>query len=491
MAKIVDIKKYQKREKINKILLYCVDNKMETRYITAEFKKQNLLIRFTHFNHFKEDMNIDFIYDFTSKEANDFVKTLAKNKSDFLYKLQEMFNTPSACQDLIQYANNHSIEHQLIDGNNYDENEIMRYDFGDIYEDEDRLYYSNGELIIPTLYKHPKNGVMKIYLPSGYLYMEISYINNLKDGITKCYFPNSKQISWQQNYTKDKLDGITKNYLRNGQLLREETFVHGVKEGCENTYHPTEGYLEIQEIYANNKKNGQAFKYYPNGQIKHEAYFKNDKQEGITKQYYETGELELIGYWQNDKMNGLRVTYHKNGKIKSITTAKNNVYTEPEYQYYEDGTLEAIIPAYDTGVELVYYPNGKLKSERKYNKGKKFGNGKYYYDNGKIEADYNYKNNKRHGVCKEYHYSGKLRLEYEYKNGKKQGIEKRYYNNGQLSYEHSYKNGLRDGYSISYKEKTGEIEYKILFRKGKVVDFHGNNGITGIKNLDIEEALKG
>ena len=40
MAKIVDIKKYQKREKINKILLYCVDNKMETRYITAEFKKQ-------------------------------------------------------------------------------------------------------------------------------------------------------------------------------------------------------------------------------------------------------------------------------------------------------------------------------------------------------------------------------------------------------------------------------------------------------------------
>lgn len=486
MAKIVDIKKYQKREKINKILLYCVDNKMETRYITAEFKKQNLLIRFTHFTNFKENKNIDYIYNFTPKEAGNFVEQLAENKSEFLYKLQELFNTASACQDLIQYADNHGIEYRLIDSNNYDDgNEIFRYNFDDIYEGENRLYYSNGELIIPTLYKHPKNGVIKIYLPSGYLYMEISYKNNLKDGMAKCYFKDSKQIDWKQNYTKDKLDGITKRYLRNGQLLREETFINGVKNGWENTYHQTEGYLEIQEMYANNKKNGPALKYYSNGQIKHEAYFKNDKQEGITKQYYETGELELIGYWKNDKMNGLRVTYYKNGKIRSITTAKNNVYTEPEYQYYEDGTLEAIIPARDTGIELVYYPNGNLKSEREYNKGKKCGNGKYYYDNGKIEADYNYKNNKRHGACKEYHLSGKLRLECEYKNGKKQGVEKRYYNSGQISYEHCYKNGLRDGYSISYKEKTGEIEYKIFFRKGEVVDFHGNDGIIGVKDLYI------
>lgn len=213
MAKIVDLKKYRKLEKINKILLYCVDNKMETRYITAEFKNQNLLVRFTHFSHFKANMDLDYIYVFSSKEANNFVKMLAENKSDFLYKLQEMFDTASACQDLIQYADNHSIEYRLIDGNDYhDDNEIMRYTLGDIFKDLQCLYYKDGSLIIPTLYKHLKNGVMKIYLPSGYLYMEISYKNNLKDGVTTCYFKDSKQIDWQQTYTKGKLNGITKKY---------------------------------------------------------------------------------------------------------------------------------------------------------------------------------------------------------------------------------------------------------------------------------------
>ncbi len=286
MAKVIEINIYRKHKKINKILLYCVDNKMETRYITAEFKRKNLLIRFTHFNHFKNDMDIDYIYDFTPKEASFFVKLLDENKSEFLYKLQAMFNTASACQDLIQFADNNCIEYRLIESNNYDDgHEIFRYNFEDIYvdEDEDRLYYGNGELIIPTLYNHPKNGVNKIYTPEGYLYFEISYKNNLKDGITKCYFQDSKQINWQQNYTKDKLNGITKKYSKGGMLLHEETFVNGIKQGWEKSYNPKNGYLEKQEMYANNKKNGLALKYYSNGQIKHEAYFKNDKQENITK----------------------------------------------------------------------------------------------------------------------------------------------------------------------------------------------------------------
>lgn len=490
MAEVIEIKKYQKREKIDRICLFCIDNKDETRYITAEFKKNNLIIRFTHFNHILEDSDFDLIYKFNTVETRKFIKLLADNKSDFLYELKTKFNSFTACADIIKFVDINSIKYEIIKGNcDNDGNEILRYDFGDIYEDKDRLYYGNGELIIPILYKHPKNGVSKIYTDEGYLYLEISYKNNKKEGQTKCYFYNSKQVSWQQNYLKDKLNGITSCYNHNGQLTTEITFVNGVKCGWVKYY--IDGVLTQKQMYANNKKNGRAVKYYPNGQIKHEAYFKNDKQENITKQYYESGELELLGYWKNDKMNGLKVTYHKNGKIRAIANCKNGKYISPEYQYYEDGTLEAIIPAKDTGIELVYYPNGVLKSEREYKDGKKCGYGKYYYDNGKLEADYNYKNNERHGICKEYHYSGKLRLVCEYKNGKKQGTEKRYYNSGQLSSEHSYKNGLRDGYSISYKEKTGEIEYKIFFRKGQVVDFHGNDGITGVKNLKLEEEQKG
>ncbi len=486
MAKVIEIKKYQKRKKIDRICLFCIDNKDETRYITAEFKKNNLLIRFTHFNYLLEDSNLDLIYKFNPTETRKFIKLLADNKSDFLYELKTKFDSFSGCTDIIKFVNSNDIRYEIIEGNyNDDGDEILRYDFGDIYLGYDRLYYGNGELIIPTLYEHPKNGVSKIYTAEGYLYLEISYKNNKKDGTAKCYFENSKQIRWTQNYTKDKLNGITSCYGQDGQLTTEITFVNEVKCGWVKFY--IEGVLIQEQMYTNDKKNGQSFKYFPNGQIKHEAYFKNDKQIGISKQYYETGELELLSYWKNDKINGLRVNYHKNGKIRAITTCKNGEYISPEYQYYEDGSLEAIIPAKDTGIELVYYLNGILKSEREYNKGKKCGNGKYYYEDGNLEADYNYKNDKRHGICKEYYSNGKLRLECEYKNGKKQGIEKRYYNSGQLSYEHSYKNGLRHGYSISYKEKTGVIEYKVLYRKGKLIDFCNNDGITGVKNLNIKE----
>lgn len=76
---------------------------------------------FTHFTNFKENKNIDYIYDFAPKETRNFINLLAENKSDFLYKLQELFNTASACQDLIQYADNHSIEYRLINSNNYDD----------------------------------------------------------------------------------------------------------------------------------------------------------------------------------------------------------------------------------------------------------------------------------------------------------------------------------------------------------------------------------
>ena len=236
MSQIVNMKKYRKREKVNNILLYCVDNSMETRYITAEFKKQNLLIRFTHFNHLFEEYSIDYICVFSARNTIKFIKLFADNKSDFLYYLQSKFNTSSASQDIMKIAENNSIKYKIIEGNNFD-------------------------------------------------------------------------------------DG--------------------------------------SEI-------------------------------------------------------------------------------------------------------LIYYPNGK------------------------IEQRIEYKNGKKYGICRTYYYSGKIRSECEYKNGKKNGVEKRYYSNGQLSYEHEYKNGLRDGWSISYEAKTGEIQYKIFFRKGNVIDFKGIDGITGVKGLETE-----
>ena len=105
------------------------------------------------------------------------------------------------------------------------------------------------------MYIPPRNGVTKIYTPEGYLYLEISYKNGLKDGMTKCYFENTKIVDWKQNYTKNKLNGISRSYFKNGNLRVTETFVNGVKEGIEETYNQ-EGFLEYSEMFKNNAKTG-------------------------------------------------------------------------------------------------------------------------------------------------------------------------------------------------------------------------------------------
>ena len=413
------VKNCQKRKSINKILLYCVDNSFETRYITAEFEKQNLLIRFTHICHYMRNGDINFVLKFSPKQTRAFVKLLGENKQDFLYKLKEKFYNSPDCWNIIRFANHNHIKYK-------ETAEPFFYNFGDIYENIPCLYYEDGSLIIPTLYKHPKNGVVKIYLPSGYLYMEISYKNNLKDGLTKCYFQNSKQIDWEQNYTKDKLDGITKSYYKDGKLHREETFVNGVKEGWENFYNEEEGYLEQKQMYAKNVENGPAIEYYPNGQIKHEAYFKNGKQDGITKEYYESGKSEYEGKFKNDNAVGWGIRYYENGN--AMWKSPHGRTKGIETRYYENGNVEFTIES--------------IGEKR---------NGKYidYFKDGKIRGTGFYKNDKIHGIC------------------------------GNIHYTCEYKNGLRNGFSILY-DKKGNIAQKVLYKKGLIVDFNDNNGITGV-----------
>lgn len=54
-----------------------------------------------------------------------------------------------------------------------------------------------------------------------------------------------------------------------------------------------------------------------------------------------------------------------------------------------------------------------------------------------------------------------------------------------------WKNKFADGdvdfaTCVDKQGKRYNIQYKIFFRKGKVVDFYGIDGITGVKGLKIE-----
>lgn len=480
------------KEKTDRIVLFVNDDEQETRYVTAKFEDDELIVSFSNFNHTVDKYVVDYRYKFNKKETKKFIKLLSNGEPTFLQKLQEKFNSSSACADLIKYAEINDIEYEYISG--HEGGEYYRYELGDIFLDDDLLYDKNKNIIIPSFYKHPINGVMKIYLRNGNLYMSISYKNNKKNGFTKCYSKKTKKIVWEQNYTNDKLDGIIKNYYSDGSIEKEETFVNGVKQGWENSYNENESYLEEAIMYAQNVKNGQAFKYYPNGQVKHEAFFENDLQEGTTKEYYESGQLKYVGEFKKDEAVGWGISYYENGNVK--WKSPHGKTKGLETKYYENGNIEFEIETIGenrNGKYTNYYEDGTISETGCYKNDEYDGCRKKYYKNGNLEHEYNYKNGKKHGICKDFHYNGKIREIFPYKNGKLNGKVQRFYSNGQLNYEYNYKNGLRNGFSISYDQKAGEIQLKQYFKDGMLRDFYGNEGIVGVQGLaeiNTEEGKK-
>ena len=430
------------KEKMDKIVLFCSDNNQETKYITALIKNDVMLIQFFNlFNDEKKGLQ-EYFYKFNSYSVKIFKKLLKANKSNFLNKLSEKFNSASACEDLISFANENKIEYKLNEGYF---SRFGRYDFGDIDFDDYRYYDGNNNLIIPGFYKHPTNGIMKIYKENQFLCLSIEYKRGKKNGITKFYNDKTGTFSGHQYYTNDKLDGVSQNFDKNGNLEKEESFVMGKKEGASRKYYKN-GNISEEIIYKANRKHGFARQYFENGQLFAETEFVEGKREGTSRQYYESGKLQCENNWKNDKPNGQHIWYYENGQISKVIEFKDGYYISNEKEYYENGNLKTVISLSNVGTfegeTTIYYPNKKIKNI------------------------------------------------FPYHNGKLHGTAKQYFKNGKIQYEYTYKNGLREGYSISYKQKTGEIDQKHLFQKGELIELYTTEGVIGIHETENQTQEK-
>ena len=212
------------RTRENPVLLHCTDKRFRIRYITAELNKQNLIIRYT--NHFINKSNIvDYIYKFDTKSTKRFMELISP--TDFLNNLKKNFNSFDALEKISQFADENNLTYKIYNHFDYDEYNIFRYNLDDIYDDNDRLYYEDGSIIIPVMYHHPQNGISKIYTGEGNIYYEITYKNNMKNGVMKGYFQDSNILQIEQYYKDDLLDGIATSYYSNGDLKRKELFENG------------------------------------------------------------------------------------------------------------------------------------------------------------------------------------------------------------------------------------------------------------------------
>ena len=154
---------------------------------------------------------------------------------------------------------------------------LFDYEFNDIiYIPETVLYDIDGNLVMPTDFQPPINGIANLYNKDGLEQISIPYKNGYITGTSTIYHDNTKVISSISNYKENKLDGECMSFSENGHIASKETFKNGIKEG-------------LQELF------------YDNEQLKAKSNFVNNI-ETVQEVYLEDGTnlIKDFNYWLND-----------------------------------------------------------------------------------------------------------------------------------------------------------------------------------------------
>ena len=354
-----------------------------------------------------------------------------------------------------------------------------------------KTYHENGNLKSEgNRVNYELDSLWRFFSVHGFVNLEISYQNGLKQGFRK-FYNNDAILLKKEEFIRDTIQYVYE-YFQSGQLQFEIPFEEGVKNGTGFEYDTLglkisilkykSGILKKSEInrtdklgrkhgkwidfdgkfivretnYSFNLKNGiekiynqegkliSVFKYKNGILIKD---FKKVKIFKVKKEFYSDGTIGKTGGYNNKGLpNGVHREYNSDGKVISS-------------KLYNNGTLEGEGIVQKNGLRdgkwSTYYKTGEILSKGNYSKGIKIGNWKFFYKNGHLEEEGNY-NNK----------------------GEENGIWNLYYETGDTMRIVEYLDGLYDGKYIFYNDSGLVISsgiYKEGYEEGEWFYINGNN----------------
>ncbi len=231
--------------------------------------------------------------------------------------------------------------------------------------------------------------------------------------------------------------------------------------------------------------------YYESGKIKVQGFVKNNRYDSTFISYYENGQIEAQGSFKDCvfETNALRITAlgigycggteGKNKVIRVSDSNKNGFWKS----YYENGQLkvnENYICGTRIGLQLEYYPSGKLKCNSFSSTENALTT--YFFENGNIESIIKFNrgyepHEKKDSVFVEiriletmkYYETGELESITKERNGNEDGKQIYFYKNGFIEYKEEYQNGEENGTFIDYYE-NGNAEWQAEMKDG---EYHG------------------
>lgn len=322
----------------------------------------------------------------------------------------------------------------------------------------------------------------------------------LKQGVWKLFYPTGT-INRLVDYSDDRIHGYLKEYSSNGSLINTTKYNHGVLE------------TDVPELV----KLDLETKYYQGGAKFSTGTFKEGVAEGAHRKYAVDGRITETKIYSNGvvvsegildsagRFQGLWKEYFSNGIIKSKGKYSNSTKIGEWVYYFQDGKIEQK-GSYDRkgntqGVWRWYYlchapcesDAGNLLREENYKNNMLEGSMIEYSDSGTVitkgeflenekegfwmleltdyKAEGSYKSGKRSGEWKHFYITNnQIRFTGSFIDGEPDGKQVFYYPNGNVKKTGSYAGGLKDG-EWKYYDKSGYLFLTILYENNIEIRF--------------------
>ena len=255
----------------------------------------------------------------------------------------------------------------------YEEIEVNGKNLKNIFHGAKITYHSDGTVKSKEFYNYgKKEGTWQQYYSTGKLNEEVSYKNNLEIG---------KKI----NYDESGFKISEKSF----EIIKSDTSEISVKSGVERRWQ--KGIMVYETNHVLGKENGVRKSYNNNGMLLSVQTFKDDLLDGESIEYYENGQIKTIRNYCSKYANA---TYDK--KHLSVGFAKyfNEDGSMASKIYYDSLGNVALRYIYNNNklsqftiedfLELNYFPNGKLQSEKIKPKNSQISFSRYYFMNGNV-----------------------------------------------------------------------------------------------------------
>lgn len=257
-------------------------------------------------------------------------------------------------------------------------------------------------------------------------------------------------------------------------------------------YYPEGELLEETET-VNGVNHGKSVLFYRSGAHRSEDNFCNGLLDGESRLFYESGAVQWRCEYRRGLVTGKEYGYYENGRLMKVTEYVDGMVVDSDIPVYDElGNLRNT-EKWRNGYCRAFHRDGRIMYEGARVNHESVGIQKQYNPDGSLRREEFYWRGRRYGKLRQFDRSGVLLSETEYANGMRQGYERLYnpdgtvyrkslyvddqycggksldYDEGILRSECDMNYELPDGEEVNYNE-NGTIQSRIQYRKGMAVD---------------------